>query len=101
MDSIILMLLVFVVVSGISYLLISKVPQRLHTPLMAFSNAISAVTILGAILLFTEQGAPVQRVLGAAAISFAAFNLIGGFAVTERMLRMFRDDSSARGGDHG
>ena len=101
MDSIILMLLVFAVISAISYVLISRVSPRLHTPLMAFSNAISAVTILGAIVLFAEEGDLMQWILGAIAISFAAFNLVGGFAVTDRMLRMFHDVASVRGGDRG
>ncbi|MDY0088436.1 MAG: NAD(P) transhydrogenase subunit alpha [Coriobacteriia bacterium] len=101
MDSILLMVLVFVVISSISYVLISKVPQRLHTPLMAFSNAISAVTILGAILLFAENGSALERLLGGLAITAAAFNMIGGFVVTDRMVRMFRGRSVSRGGDRG
>lgn len=101
MNSILLMLLVFVVISAISYVLISKVPQRLHTPLMAFSNAISAVTILGAILLFADVGSGLERSLGALAISAAAFNMIGGFVVTDRMVRMFRQHAPVKGGNHG
>lgn len=101
MNPIVLMLVVFVVISAASYLLISKVPQRLHTPLMAFSNAISAVTILGAMLLFASSGSPLERLLGALAIASAAFNMIGGFAVTDRMVRMFRTQGTPRSADHG
>lgn len=90
MDQILLMLGVFAVTTVVSYLLISRVPQRLHTPLMAFTNAISAVTILGAMLLFTAGITPAEGVLGAAAIALAAFNLIGGFAVTDRMTGLFK-----------
>lgn len=95
------MVLVFVVISSISYVLISKVPQRLHTPLMAFSNAISAVTILGALLLFADAGTGLERLLGALAITAAAFNMIGGFVVTDRMVRMFKGRSASRGGEDG
>lgn len=93
-----LMLGIFAVTSAVSYLLISRVPQRLHTPLMSFTNAISAVTILGALLLFSTDAAPagiadlsaVEIVLGSLAVALAAFNLIGGFAVTDRMTGMFK-----------
>jgi len=84
------MLAVFAATSVVSYVLISKVPQRLHTPLMAFTNAISAITILGALLLFADEVSPVESVLGGLALAMAAFNLIGGFAVTDRMTKMFK-----------
>ena len=90
MNEIALMLGIFAVTSVVSYALISRVPQRLHTPLMSFTNAISAVTILGALLLFTEEATALAVVLGGAAIVLASFNLIGGFAITGRMARMFR-----------
>jgi len=84
------MLGVFAVTTVVSYLLISRVPQRLHTPLMAFTNAISAVTILGAMLLFATDITPVETALTGVAIVLAAFNLVGGFAVTDRMLGFFK-----------
>lgn len=84
------MLGVFAVTTVVSYVLISRVPQRLHTPLMAFTNAISAVTILGAMLLFAIDISPVEMALGGLAITLAAFNLVGGFAVTDRMLGFFK-----------
>lgn len=90
MDTILLMLGVFVVTTAVSYVLISRVPQRLHTPLMAFTNAISAVTILGALLLFATDITPIEVFLGGLAIALAAFNLIGGFGITDRMTGMFR-----------
>jgi len=85
-----LMLSVFVFSFAIGYVLISKVPPRLHTPLMSMTNAISAVTILGAILLFAVESGAAEKVLGASAIALAAFNLVGGFAITDRMLRLFQ-----------
>ena len=90
MNDILLMLAVFAVTSIVSYLLISRVPQRLHTPLMSFTNAISAVTIIGALLLFSTEVTLAEGLLGALALSLAAFNLIGGFAITHRMTGMFR-----------
>ena len=90
MTDLILMAVVFGASFAIGYTLISKVPQRLHTPLMSMTNAISAVTILGALLLFALPTTGLERVLGAVALITAAFNLIGGFAVTDRMLRMFK-----------
>lgn len=90
MQEVLLMLGVFAVTTALSYVLISRVPQRLHTPLMAFTNAISAVTILGAILLFGTDISDVEAGLGAIAIALAAFNLVGGFAVTGRMAAFFK-----------
>lgn len=85
-----LMLLVFVLSFVIGYLLISRVPPLLHTPLMSMTNAISAVTILGAILLFAVTMSVGNTVIGAVALATAAFNLVGGFVITDRMTKMFK-----------
>ena len=85
-----LMVSVFVFSFLVGYLLISKVPPRLHTPLMSMTNAISAVTILGALLLFAGETNAIEKGLGAFAVGMAAFNVVGGFAVTNRMLKLFR-----------
>ena len=90
MTDIILMILVFVVASVAGYLLISRVPQRLHTPLMSMTNAISGVTIICALLLFSSTGDAFTMTLGGVAVVMAAFNLVGGFAITNRMLGMFK-----------
>ena len=92
MADILLMASVFALSFLVGYLLISKVPPRLHTPLMSMTNAISAVTILGALLLFAVEGDLVQKGLGAFAILMAAFNLVGGFAITNRMLKLFKKE---------
>ena len=84
------MFLVFAVSFLVGYYLILKVPPRLHTPLMSMTNAISAVTILGALLLFAAETDPVQKGLGALALLMAAFNVVGGFVITNRMLKMFK-----------
>ncbi len=90
MGDVLLMVAVFIFSFLVGYLLISKVPPRLHTPLMSMTNAISAVTILGALLLFAVETNAVQKGLGALAIVMATFNVIGGFAITNRMLKLFK-----------
>ena len=90
MGQLLLMASVFVFSFVVGYFLISKVPPRLHTPLMSMTNAISGVTILGALLVFSVETGGVRAVLGLLAVVMAAFNLVGGFAVTDRMLRLFR-----------
>ncbi len=94
MTELAIMLLVFAASFGVGYALISRVPPLLHTPLMSMTNALSAVTIVGALLVFSADVDPVITALGAVAIVAAAFNLVGGYAITDRMLRMFR-----RGGE--
>ena len=70
---------------------ISKVPPLLHTPLMSGSNAISGITIVGALIAVTTEGNPfVSTIFGFFAVVFATVNVVGGFLVTNRMLEMFR-----------
>ena len=69
---------------------ISKVPPLLHTPLMSGSNAISGITIVGAILAAGGENVTLASWLGFAAIVFATINVVGGFLVTNRMLAMFK-----------
>jgi H+-translocating NAD(P) transhydrogenase subunit alpha len=90
MFNLILMVVVFAGAFLIGYLLISRVPPLLHTPLMSMTNAISAVTILGALILFSFATTPTEKVLGAIAIITATFNVVGGFVITDRMLRLFK-----------
>ena len=94
MTGLVIMLLVFVVSFAVGYVLISRVPPLLHTPLMSMTNALSAITILGALLVFAHGVSTSVQILGAVALAAAAFNLIGGYAITDRMLRMFRRGSS-------
>jgi H+-translocating NAD(P) transhydrogenase subunit alpha len=90
MWEVILLLGMFTISFLVGYVLISRVPQRLHTPLMSMTNAISAVTILGAMLLFSLETTPVEKVLGCVALAFAAFNVVGGFVITHRMVGLFK-----------
>lgn len=92
MTELIVLVAVFVGTLILGYFLISRVPQLLHTPLMSLTNALSAVTIVGAILLFDSRPSTVEAILGAIAIGLAAFNVLGGLAITGRMLRFFKKD---------
>ena len=90
MSNLILMLVVFGGAFAIGYLLISRVPPLLHTPLMSMTNAISAITILGALMLFSLPTTAMEKILGAMAIITATFNVVGGFVITDRMLKLFK-----------
>ena len=76
----------------VGFEVISKVPPLLHTPLMSGSNAISGITIVGAILAAGHGERTLSTGLGFLAIVFATINVVGGFLVTRRMLAMFRRD---------
>lgn len=84
------LVVVFVLASFVGVEIISKVPQTLHTPLMSGSNAISGITIVGALVVAGMVEAPVAQWLGFFALVMATINVVGGFLVTDRMLRMFR-----------
>lgn len=87
-----LMLIFIFVISGfLGVELISKVPSQLHTPLMSGTNAISGITIVGAITVTAVNlGGVLGMILGFLAIVFATINVIGGYMVTDRMLGMFK-----------
>jgi len=89
MDSFVTALTVFVLAIFIGFEIINKVPPLLHTPLMSGSNAISGITIVGA-MLSVASPSPYSTVLGFIAVVFATINVVGGFLVTHRMLGMFK-----------
>jgi NAD(P) transhydrogenase subunit alpha len=84
--------LVFILLLAIflGFELISKVPATLHTPLMSGSNAISGITVVGALLSAGFGGDGLAAMLGGLAVFFAMINVVGGYLVTDRMLAMFR-----------
>jgi NAD(P) transhydrogenase subunit alpha len=90
MFNLLLMAGVFIGSFAIGYVLISRVPPLLHTPLMSMTNAISAITILAALILFSVPTTPIEKILGSIAIITATFNVVGGFAITDRMLKLFK-----------
>ncbi len=90
MIDLLIMVSVFSFTFVVGYLIISRVPPLLHTPLMSMTNAISAVIILGGLILFSQETTTGEKILGCAALVAAAFNLFGGFVITDRMLKLFR-----------
>ncbi len=82
---------IFMLSMVVGFELISKVPSTLHTPLMSGSNAISGIAVVGALLVLGAAGDDrTATVLGFLAVVFATINVVGGYLVTERMLRMFQ-----------
>lgn len=90
MSGLIFNLFIFVLASFVGFELISKVPPTLHTPLMSGANAISGITILGALVVAGQTGDATAQIIGFLAIVFATINVVGGFMVTDRMLEMFK-----------
>jgi len=87
---------VFVLAAFVGFELISKVPPTLHTPLMSGANAISGITIIGAVTAAGLGATPLAQILGFLAVATATVNVVGGFLVTDRMLDMFRSRSERR-----
>lgn len=81
---------IFVLAAFAGFAIISKVPPILHTPLMSGSNAISGISLVGALLIAAPADSRVLKVLGFLAVVMGAINVVGGFLVTDRMLRMFK-----------
>lgn len=90
MSALIFSLFIFVLACFIGFELISKVPPTLHTPLMSGANAISGITIVGALIVAGSLGEELGKWIGFAAIILATINVVGGFMVTDRMLEMFK-----------
>lgn len=90
MESFVMILTIFVLAMFVGFEVITKVPPTLHTPLMSGSNAISGITIIGAILSAGAKLTTLTTVLGFVAVAFAMTNVVGGFMVTHRMLEMFK-----------
>lgn len=90
MESFVTILTIFILAMFVGFEVITKVPPTLHTPLMSGSNAISGITIIGAILSSGAKLTLLTTVLGFVAVLFAMTNVVGGFMVTHRMLEMFK-----------
>ena len=79
----------FVLAMFVGFEIITKIPPTLHTPLMSGANAISGITLVGALVAAQGGAVTTSKIIGCLAIAFATINVIGGFLVTDRMLRMF------------
>ena len=97
----ILQLYVFILAGFVGFNLITRVPPRLHTPLMSATNAISAISIVGALVVAGSRYSLLASILGFVAVTCATINVVGGFIITDRMLRMFRRDVKGAGDAHG
>jgi NAD(P) transhydrogenase subunit alpha len=85
-----LLVILFIASTLVGYKIISNVPSLLHTPLMSGMNALSGVTVLGALVATALALATTSRIMGGIAIILAMINVVGGFLVTHRMLKMFK-----------
>jgi NAD(P) transhydrogenase subunit alpha len=83
-------LYVFALAAFLGYQVISRVPPLLHTPLMSATNAISAISVVGALVTAGGDYNTTSSILGFIAVTSATINVVGGFMITDRMLRMFR-----------
>jgi NAD(P) transhydrogenase subunit alpha len=90
MTEILFALFIFMLAAFLGFELISKVPPTLHTPLMSGSNAISGITLIGALIAAGSEENPLAIILATFAVALAMINVVGGFLVTDRMLKMFR-----------
>lgn len=91
-ETLIVLIYVLVLATFVGFELIAKVPPSLHTPLMSGSNAISGITIVGAILAAGPDAGDfnISKILGLIALIMATVNVVGGYLVTDRMLKMFK-----------
>lgn len=89
-EGLMLSLYIFVLAIFVGFEVITKVPQMLHTPLMSGSNAISGITLVGAVVVAGRVESPLSTALAVIAVVFATINVVGGFMVTDRMLQMFK-----------
>ncbi|TAJ17599.1 MAG: NAD(P) transhydrogenase subunit alpha [Planctomycetota bacterium] len=94
-ETLIATLYVFVLAAFLGYLVISRVPPLLHTPLMSATNAISGISLVGSIVTAGSGHGWTSTILGFLAVTSATINVVGGFMITDRMLRMFRIKTNA------
>ena len=85
------MAFVFLLATFVGFQVIQNVSRLLHTPLMSLTNAISAIAVVGSIIIAGEQKSTFSTVLGAVAVAASVTNIVSGFLITDRMLKMFRE----------
>lgn len=90
------LILILILSVFLGFELIQKVPATLHTPLMSGANAISGITLVGALIGAGSEGSMLTIVLGTMAVTFATINVVGGYLVTDRMLAMFKKKGSEK-----
>lgn len=87
---------VFILAGFVGYAMITRIPPLLHTPLMSATNAISGISLVGSLVAAGADYGTTANILGAIAVLCATINVVGGFMITERMLRMFRSSDADR-----
>ena len=92
----ILELYVFVLAGFVGFMVITKVPPLLHTPLMSATNAISGISLVGSMVAAGSNHSLFAKMLGFVAVVCATTNVVGGFLITDRMLKMFRKDAPVK-----
>ena len=97
-DPFVFRLTIFILAIFVGYFVVWSVTPALHTPLMAVTNAISSVIIVGALIAVGPAEINIARILGFVAVTLAAVNIFGGFTVTHRMLQMFKKKERPGGG---
>ncbi len=88
-------LYVFMLAAFVGYQIITRVPPLLHTPLMSATNAISAISLVGSLVVAGANRDRVSTILGVVAVTAATINMVGGFVITDRMLKMFKHEPTA------
>lgn len=89
-EGLVILLVIFVLAMFVGFEVITKVPTTLHTPLMSGSNAISGITIIGAMIVAGMEATMAATIFGVIAVALAMINVVGGYVVTDRMLQMFK-----------
>jgi proton-translocating NAD(P)+ transhydrogenase subunit alpha len=89
---------VFVLAAFLGYQVISRVPPLLHTPLMSATNAISGISLIGSLVIAGSKHSQLSTMLGFVAVTAATINVVGGFGITDRMLKMFRKRTDVKPG---
>jgi NAD(P) transhydrogenase subunit alpha len=90
LDALVTSIVIFTLATWLGVALINRVPPTLHTPLMSGANAVSGITVVGALILAGGEHGWISTALGFLAVVLAMINVVGGYAVTDRMLQMFR-----------
>jgi len=97
-DQLLMSLYIFALAGFVGHYVIESVPPLLHTPLMAGTNAISGISLVGSVVVAGAEYSDSATIMGAIAVTCASINTVGGFLITDRMLRMFKSKSSSKPG---
>ena len=97
-DQLLMSLYIFALAGFVGHYVIESVPPLLHTPLMAGTNAISGISLVGSLVVAGSEYSDVATILGTVAVACASLNTVGGFLITDRMLRMFKAKEPTKAG---